>query len=186
MRLIVLPTCLKACQPYKYFTMKKLLLMGAFVVYLFSSCGSSDQNSAANIALVEGYVNAVQKLDYDLMDTFLADDYMGYGPSVADSINKADAVAQWQEHVDKLYKKIEYKESRCIAVTVPDGENQGEWVSNWAELEITFKENENPVTIMANTVYKIDNGKISKSFTFYNEADALEQLGYIFFNPDNL
>ena len=29
----------------------------------------------------------------------------------------------------------------------------------------------------------VANGKIVKSYTFYNEADALEQLGYIFINP---
>ena len=30
------------------------------------------------------------------------------------------------------------------------------------------------------------NGKIIKSLTFYNEADALEQLGYVFINPEDL
>ena len=32
----------------------------------------------------------------------------------------------------------------------------------------------------------IENGKIVKSFTFYNEADALEQLGYVFLDLDDL
>ena len=135
---------------------------------------------------VDGYVNAVQQLNHDLMDEFLSDDYMGYGPSVMDSINKADAVVQWRSNVDMIYEKIEYKQSRSIAVTVPDGKNSGEWVSNWANLLITFKGNGEQVTIMANTIYKIEEDKISRSYTFYNEADALEQLGYIFINADNL
>lgn len=165
--------------------MNKLLLFSGILSICLISCDSVNQNYEKNIAIVDGYVNAVQQLDYDLMDTFLSDDYMGYGPSVADSINKSDAVVQWKANVDGLYEKINYQNSRSIAVTVPDGENQGEWVSNWAQLQITFKDGEGQVTIMANTIYKIEDDKISKSYTFYNEADALEQMGYIFFNPAN-
>lgn len=166
--------------------MKKILLLTAFIIFLCSSCSNEVDNDAKNIAIVDGYVNAVQKLDYSLMDTFLADNYIGYGPSANDSINKSNAANQWKSNVDLVYEKIEYKKSRSIAVTVPDGENAGEWVANWALLEITFKDSKEKVTILANTVYKIEEDKISKSYTFYNEADALEQLGYIFINPEYL
>lgn len=165
--------------------MNKPLLFALILSIGLFSCSSSDRNAEKNIAIVDGYVNAVQRLDYDLMDTFLSDDYMGYGPSINDSINKTNAVEQWKVNVDEVYEKIEYKKSKSLAVTVDEGENQGEWVSNWAELQITFKGDEGQVTIMANTIYKIDDDKISRSFTFYNEKDALEQMGYMFFNPTN-
>ena len=94
---------------------------------------------------------------------------------------------QWKSNVDLVYEKIDYKSSKSIAITVHEGENAGEWVANWSHLEITFKGSDESVTIMANTLYKIDDDdKISKSYTFYNEADALEQMGYIFINPDYL
>lgn len=166
--------------------MKKLFLIAAFASLFLIACTSGNPNAEKNIALVDGYVNAVQALDYDTMDTFLADDYMGFGPSVTDSVNKANAVNQWRSNVELAYEKIEYQQSRSIAVTVPEGENEGEWVANWAKLQITFKGSDEQVTILANTVYKIEGDKISKSYTFYNEADALEQLGYIFINPDYL
>ena len=152
----------------------------------FISCSSGDTTAKENAALVEDYVNAVQNLDYALMETYLSEDYMGYGPSLNDSIGKSGAVENWKKNVAELYKKIEYKRSRVIGVTVEDGPNKGEWVSNWAELEITYKENEEVVKIMTNTIYMIKEDKIIKSYTFYNEADALDQLGYIFLNPDNL
>ena len=164
---------------------KLLLLSGLMSLFLFS-CGSGNNNADRNVALVEGYVNAVQKLDYDLMDAFLSDNYMGYGPSVNDSVNKANAVNQWKSNVELVYEKIEYQQSRSIAVTVPDGVNAGEWVANWAQLQITFKDSGEQVTILVNSMYKIEGDKISKSYTFYNEADALEQLGYIYINPDYL
>jgi hypothetical protein len=34
-----------------------------------------------------------------------------------------------------------------------------------------------------NAVYKIENGKIARTRTFYNEADVWEQLGYRIFPP---
>ena len=64
--------------------------------------------------------------------------------------------------------------------------SQGEWVSNWAELDITYKNGQGEVTIWANAIYLIENGKIVKSITFYNEADALRQMGYVFINPNDL
>ena len=64
------------------------------------------------------------------------------------------------------------------AFTIQEGPNKGEWVSNWAELKIQYKDGSGPVIIWANTNYKIEQGKIVKSYTFYNEADALKQLGY--------
>lgn len=167
-------------------TMFRNFLLAFLATFFILSCDDSDQISEKNIAVVEGYINAVQKLDYELMDNFLSDDYIGYGPSVADSILKTSASDQWKKNVESLYRRIEYKSSRNIAVSIPDGENQGDWVSNWSLLEITFKEGPQTVTIWANTVYKIEDDKISRSYTFYNEADALEQLGYVFINPDNL
>ncbi len=165
--------------------MKKIYYLSLFSAFLVS-CSGVDTNAKANAALVEDYVNAVQNLDYDLMETYLSEDYMGYGPSLTDSIGKRGAVKSWKKNVTELYKKIEYKRSRVIAVSVEDGSNKGNWVSNWAELEITYKEGGEMVKIMSNTIYMIEGDKIIKSYTFYNEADALEQLGYVFINPKNL
>ena len=165
--------------------MKKKIYF-VLLMSLIVSCSGGDTNNKANAALVEDYVNAVQNLDYDSMENYLSEDYMGYGPSLNDSIGKSGAIENWKKNISELYKKIEYKKSRVIAVSVEDGPNKGDWVSNWAELEITYKENGDVVNIMANTTYMIEADKIVKSYTFYNEADALDQLGYVFLNPDNL
>jgi len=75
--------------------------------------------------------------------------------------------------------------ARNAAVIIKTGDNQGEWVSNWGELHIVYK-NGKEVTLWANTTYKLENGKIVKSYTFYNEADALKQMGYVFINTNDL
>ncbi|MCK4992967.1 MAG: nuclear transport factor 2 family protein, partial [Bacteroidales bacterium] len=154
--------------------MKKLLYL-TLLLPLMMGCSSIGDNSEKNIALVEKYIAGVENLDYDIMGSILADDYLGLGPSYGDSIGKAQALENWKFHVETLYELIEYQRSRNTAVTITTGDNQGEWVSNWAELYIEYKNDRGAVTIWANTIYRIENNKIVKSYTFYNEADALRQ-----------
>lgn len=134
---------------------------------------------------VESYIEAVENLDYEIMESLLDDNYLGLGPSFGDSINKTQAVENWKYLVDNLYESIKYNRSRNAAVSVYEGENQGDWVSNWAELTIHYQNSGKSVTIWANSIYQIENGKIVKSYTFYNEADAFRQLGYVFIDLDD-
>lgn len=145
------------------------------------SCTPNDP-SKENTILIENYIKAVENLDYDAMDNILDDSYLGIGPSRTDSINKENAISNWKYNVENLYEKISYSKSKSLAVKTGDGE----WVSNWADLTISYKGTKKQVSILANTIYQIKDGKIIKSFTFYNEADALEQLGYVFINPEDI
>ena len=158
--------------------MKGLFLL--LSVFIVTSCSMSNGDQKANLDLIDNYVKAVENMDYEAMGNYLDDNYMGVGPSIGDSINKVQAIENWKINVDNLYASIKYNRSRNISTTVTEGENQGNWVSNWAEVTINYKDGTGPVTIMANTTYRIENGKITKSYTFYNEADALRQLGYSF------
>jgi hypothetical protein len=102
---------------------------------------------------------------------------MGLGPSYGDTIYKDQAIENWKYYVENLYEKIQYTRSQIAPVTITEGDAKGEWVANWAELHIVFKEG-GEATIWANTNYQIENGKIVRSLTLYNEADALRQMGY--------
>ncbi len=157
--------------------MRKLIFAIMLLPALFSC--NSPSNEEANIKIIEKYVKSVENLDYESMADLLTEDYLGLGPSFGDSIRKEQAITNWKFYSQNLYKKIHYNKSRNAAVIIPDGENKGEWVSNWAELEIEYQDG-NKITLWANTNYQITNGKISKSLTFYNEADGLRQMGYVF------
>lgn len=165
--------------------MKHFLLLLVVLVSI-AGCTVPNKHADANTALIDKYVQAVQNLDYVSMEDMLADNYMGFGPSYNDSISKEQAIANWKSNVENLYESITYSKSRNMAQFVPDGENAGEWVSNWAELTIVYKKDKRKVTLWTNTIYRIENNKIVKSYSFYNEADVLEQLGYVFINPDDL
>lgn len=143
---------------------------------------SCNDNSAKNLKIVEDYIHSVENNDVDIMESLLADNYLGLGPSYGDSITKSAAVENWKLNMGEIYQKIEYKKSRNAIVKIVSGENLGDWVSNWAELEIIYKKDSKKVTIWANTVYQIEDDLIIKSYTFYNEADVLKQLDYFYIN----
>ena len=160
--------------------MKKIFLL-TLMVGLNWSCATND-SSKENIELIQNYIKAVENLDYDAMDNILDDSYLGVGPSRNDSINKEHAISNLKINVENLYEKISYTKSQNITLKT----DQGEWVSSWADLNIVYKDDKKEISILANTLYLIKDGKIVKSLTFYNEADALEQLGYVFINPEDL
>ncbi len=161
----------------------KNYIITLLVLPFLVSCSTENNNSEKNIAVVEKYIEAVENMDFNTMTSLLDDQYVGLGPSYTDSINKEQAVASWKYNVENLYEGIEYTREQHAPVFIKQGSNKGEWVSSWAELNITYKNGEK-VVIWAKTAYKIEKDRIVKSFTFYNEADVLRQLGYVFIKND--
>ena len=162
--------------------MKQLILFIASISLL--SCMSSDnKKEGENLAIANKFMEAVQTKNAAIMDSLLADNYMGYGPSVGDSTNKEDALKNWKYNAENLYESIQYTRYKNLAVTVTEGEAVGDWVLNWAYLTIKYKDGRGPVNVWVNAAYRIENGKIVHSRTFYNEADVLRQLGYTFQPP---
>lgn len=151
----------------------------AVAVLLLVGCTGNERRKieADNIAVIEQYIHAVQFKDTHTMAKLLADDYIGYGPAVTDSINKEQAITNWQFVVENLYEKIEYTRTVNIAASVYDGPYPGNYVSDWARLKITFKSVPHPVYLNINAVYRVEDGKINLSRTFYDEADVYRQLG---------
>ncbi len=151
-------------------------LLISFLVSCSGGNSNEDKTKADNIAIVEKYIQAVQNKDLKTMEDLLSDDYMGYGPAFSDSINKADAIANFKNVAENLYDKISYARSLNIAAEVKDGPHPGNFVSNWAHLTISFKDGRGPINLYANTAYRIENGKITMTRTIYDEADAERQL----------
>jgi hypothetical protein len=158
--------------------MKQLIVLALISLSLFACTSSADKKEKANLAIAQKYMKAVETKNVELMDSLLADNYIGYGPSVSDSTNKEEALASWKFNTENLYESIEYTHHQERAVTVKEGRAKGDWVLNWAYLTIKYKDGRGPVHIWVNVVYVIENGKIIMSRTFYNEADVLRQLNY--------
>jgi limonene-1,2-epoxide hydrolase len=166
--------------------MKKLFVLAVITIGLFSCTSSADKKEKDNLAIASKYMEAVETNNVSLMDSLLADNYIGYGPSVNDSIDKEGAISNWEENSKNLYESFEYTRHKELAVTVTEGAAQGDWVLNWAYLTIKYKVGDVPVNLWVNVIYRIENGKIVMSRTFYNEADALRQLRYSINPPQEI
>jgi hypothetical protein len=166
--------------------MKQLILVATICISLFACKSSADKKERDNLAIAKKYLVAVETKNVQLMDSLLADDYIGYGPSTGDSINKKEALRDWKFNSENLYESIEYTHHQELAVTVKEGRAKGDWVLNWAYLTIKYKDGRGPVHIWVNVVYLIENGKIVMSRSFYNEADVLRQLFYNIEPPKEL
>jgi len=166
--------------------MKLLIALICFIILCTACLSTSEQQKTEkdNIAVIEKYIHAVQTKDTQTMSDLLADNYVGYGPSFSDSTDKEQAIASWKDLAENLYDKIEYTRTVNIAAKVTDGPHPGNFVSDWASLKITYKDGRGPVHLNMNAIYRIENGKITLSRTFYNEADVLAQLGYDCFPPE--
>jgi len=158
--------------------MKKLIGLFAITIGLFSCTSNTDNKEKEHLAIAEKFMHAVESKDVAVMDSLLSENYIGHGPSVGDSVNKKEAMASFASNAENLYESFQYTRHKDLAVTVNEGETAGDWVLNWAYLTIKYKDGRGPINLWVNAVYKIEDGKIVDSRTFYNEADALRQLGY--------
>jgi hypothetical protein len=161
-----------------------LLIFSVFAMCI--GCNEMSTNREVNVAIVKKYIDAVESKNYEVMAELLDESYLGLGPSIYDSIGREAALSSWQDNIENLYESIEYQRSQTAPIHIAEGENQGDWIANFAQLKITYQGDRNSIVIWANTNYKIEHGKIVKSYTIYNEADALRQLGYVFINPNEL
>ena len=163
---------------------KKLIppiLIGS--IFFVVGCQAPAGSDGKNLAIVQQYVDAVKNNDLDAMGALLSDNYLGLGPSVGDSTNKQLALESWQYNSENVYESISYDMMQLLEVSVPDGPAKGEWVANWSLVTIMYKDGRGPVSLWVNVVYKVEDGKIARSRTFYNEADVYSQLGYRLFPP---
>jgi hypothetical protein len=166
--------------------MKQLIVFSLISLSLFACTSTADKKEKANLAIAQKYMEAVETSNVLLMDSLLADNYMGYGPSVIDSTNKEEAISSWEFNTENLYESIEYTRHTELAVTIKEGRAKGDWVLNWALLTIKYKDGRGPVQVWVNIVYLIENGKIAMSRTFYNEADVLRQLNFTIVSPQEI
>lgn len=161
----------------------KNFIQFVLMIFLLAACAAPDNKQKDDdMALVKNYVGAVESLNYEAMSNYLADNYMGLGPSYGDTIYKKEAIESWKYNSVNLYEKIEHTRARFAHVSIADGPSKGDWVACWSELKITYK-NGKSVMIWANSDYMVENGKITRTISLYNEADALRQLGYQIIAP---
>ena len=116
--------------------MKQLILLTAISISLFSCTSSTDKKEKENLAIVRSYKEAVETNNVAMIDSLLASNYKGYGPSVSDSVNKEGAIENWKYNSANLYESFQFSRVQSLAKTVEENEEVIKYAIENCNLEL--------------------------------------------------
>lgn len=151
------------------------------------SCVQQNENALirtpANEELIQNFMNAYTSGDTVSLDKFFADDFKAHGPGLSDSTDKAGFIAQSKKYWREEWKTNEYDRITMHSMSLKDGKVPGDWVLDWGFVTITYKDKVPPIKFQWHGVYKIENGKITESISYYDRYDVMSQVGFTFVPP---
>jgi hypothetical protein len=178
--------------------MKKIntCLTGCFAALILAVCALSvkaqdapsykdlvvdNPTAEADMKTVSDYTNALVSGDLKKAKSLLAKTYMSYGPSSTDSSDVNQEMANWEEN----YTRHSDRKVAFVTQTfkVVSGPQKGSWVSLWGTY--TFTVNAKILTLPIQITSSVSNGKMLKSFVYFDNLAIYQQLGYTLTPPDN-
>lgn len=133
----------------------------------------------ADMKTVGDYVNSLVAGDLKKAKSLLAKTFMSYGPSSTDSSTVSQEMADWEQNYKvQLDRKVAFVTQ---TFKVLSGAQKGSWVSLWGNY--TFKMGDKDLTLPFQNTLSVANGKITKSFIYYDNFAIYQQLGYTLTPP---
>lgn len=127
-----------------------------------------------DIKVVTDYVNAITNNNMAVVESLLADDYVGSGPSNGDTQTKAELIESWKEaHKVRTNENNEYVYN---TFRVLEGDLKGDWVSVWGTY--TFTENGKDISLPYQFTAHVKDKKIQKSVIYYDNLAVIKAMGY--------
>jgi ketosteroid isomerase-like protein len=172
-------------------TLKTTMLL-AFIILLALTSTNAQENelkykdvvvenpdAEADMKVVSDYVNALVNNELGKAEKLLAEEFMGYGPAVNDSINKKNTINNWKEnHKVRTNQKVGFVTQ---TFRVLQGDLKGDWVSHWGTY--TFTQNGRNVTIPYQVTARVSNGMINRSTIYFDNLSVQQQLGFEIIPP---
>lgn len=168
-----------------------LVISSSFLVLLcaFStSCRTVDTSGEKELEIVDNYIKAFTSKDITKANSYLADQYIAYGPKMTDSVTVEQQTEMWTSNFNELISSIDYTRvyRKYVQVTPLEVEvpaTAGNWVLEWGRMNLTYKDSPDSVTFWWHTAFRVDGGKIDVSRSFYDFMDIYEQRGYTISPP---
>lgn len=164
--------------------MQKLFYVA--IIGLLVSCGQREDTPIGekNKEIVYSYIDASITRDYETMEELLAEHFISAGPGLKDSATKVDHLANWKSRWTNDFESIDYKRAGTVTKTITVGPYIGDWVADWALVTVTYKNGLPPVTFWLNVVFRVRDGKIERSRSYYDSGDVMAQQGFTFLPPN--
>jgi ketosteroid isomerase-like protein len=142
---------------------------------------AENPNADSDIKLVEDYLNLLVSGDADKARSLLADNYMGYGPSPADSSNAEQNINSWKENYKtQMNRKIDFQ--AALTVRILSGNYKGDWVDVWCVYSLNM--NGKDIGFPVQYTSKVADGKIVADMTYYDNLYIVKKLGYTVTPPE--
>jgi ketosteroid isomerase-like protein len=131
-------------------------------------------NAEKDLKTVGDYINALVAGDFATAKSLMADNYKAAGPSPKDSANRDQEITNWTEgNKTQLDRKTSFVSE---TFRVLQGDQKGDWVSVWGDY--SFTQNGTTVKFPYQYTAHLTNGKIDRSFVYYDRQYISETLGY--------
>ncbi|MFY0628394.1 MAG: hypothetical protein JXR07_19010 [Reichenbachiella sp.] len=151
-----------------------------FIPVLLLSCAVPDKIETYNIAVVEKYIKAVEKKDFNTLDSLTHERFYIVGPSLGDTLVKRVWLEEWKLNTKNIIEKVDFTGSTISQLNIPSRTEMGDWIGEWSVVNVQYKNLAEPVKLFANSNFLVVDGKVAKVLVFYNAADVTNQLGYIY------
>ena len=164
--------------------MKKLIFPVIFLAGLTSCSKRVDTVGEQNKKLVHEYSGAIVQGDTSNLEAYLSEDYRSSGPAMKDSSNRQQQVDSWKKNWRDAWASVIYDRQAMVAFTILPGEKHpGDWVADWANITVKFKNGTPPATFFYHAVSRVKEGKIDRVIVHYDVNDILVQQGFTITPP---
>ena len=158
-----------------------------------ASAPAGDATGERNKAIVNTYLEAMNRGDTTAMAALMTDDFKGYGLGVKDLSAKQQTLKSIDDHW-KEYKYGGKRYSRIDAIattTAVDGGRgrpKGDWVFEWGDLAIDYPATDDygaakTATFQYHAAFRVVDGRIDTVTQYFNHEDIERQLGYLYVSP---
>jgi ketosteroid isomerase-like protein len=142
---------------------------------------ADNPNADADIKLVKDYLNLLVSGNADKAKSLLAENFMAFGPSPADSSNAEQSINSWKENYKtQLNRKFDLQ--AALTVRVLSGNYKGDWVDVWGIY--SFTGNGKEISFPFQYTAKVANGKIAGDMSYYDNLYIVKKLGYTVTPPE--
>jgi len=131
-------------------------------------------NADKDLKTVSNFINALVAGDFTTAKSLMADNYKASGPSPKDSATRDQEITNWTEG----NKTQTDRKTSFVSETfrVLQGDQKVDWVSVWGDY--SFTQNGTTVKFPYQYTAHLTDGKIDRSFVYYDRQYISETLGY--------
>ncbi|WP_114749119.1 hypothetical protein [Pleomorphovibrio marinus] len=120
---------------------------------------SIKQDAEKDHDLINQYVEAIQKGDFQLAAMLLHPNFMAHGPEVGKSRNKRQEMSYWRA-LHLHCKDVELKKPGLVSLKVNEGFCKGDWMLGWGNYKITNCKEKNTLSGCYHMAAKTDGYRI--------------------------